>query len=58
MLILLAAVIFIHLNAVYAGEGTVNAFGCVYCKGRPLTNITVKMYDVDCKCHEFYHPEI
>ncbi|KHJ86623.1 Transthyretin-like family protein [Oesophagostomum dentatum] len=30
-----------------AGQGTVNAYGCVYCKGKALKDIMVKMYDVD-----------
>ncbi|XGW33064.1 hypothetical protein V3C99_017513, partial [Haemonchus contortus] len=45
---LLAVVtILIAFHVVNGEDQTVNAFGCVYCNGDPLKNITVKMYDID-----------
>ncbi|KAL6722487.1 hypothetical protein Aduo_017608 [Ancylostoma duodenale] len=44
---ILLAGILVTLQTTDAGEGTVNINGCVYCKGRALKNVTVKMYDVD-----------
>nr|CDJ88951.1 Transthyretin domain containing protein [Haemonchus contortus] len=45
---LLALITILMAFQVVNGEDqTVNAFGCVYCNGDPLKNITVKMYDID-----------
>ncbi|KAK6033245.1 Transthyretin-like family protein [Ostertagia ostertagi] len=43
----------VTLRVIGGDKGTVNAYGCAYCHGDPLRNVTVKMYDVDTVLDDF-----